>query len=128
LQAEITILSKLAFNVHVEHPHGFLLNYISSLELSNVKGFPQKALNYANDILCTITPVLFQPNVVACAALYLAALEFEDVNLPEEPAWYRVFDAELEDLELIIKLLMDSYSVTAFVHNIDSFLKPDNLK
>ncbi len=49
LDAEIAILAKLAFNVHVEHPHGFLLNYLSSLGLSSKKEFCQKALNYLND-------------------------------------------------------------------------------
>lgn len=125
LQAEITILAKLAFNVHVEHPHGFLLNYISSLGLSEIPKFAQKALNYVNDSLCTVAPVLYQPKVIACAALYLAVNDFAEISLPLNPPWYRVFDAELEDLELISMLVLSSYTVKPLVHNIDSFLSPD---
>ncbi len=48
LDAEVLLLAKLAFNVHVEHPHGFLLNYMSSMELT-IQDFAQRALNYLND-------------------------------------------------------------------------------
>jgi cyclin L len=49
LDAEVLMLAKLAFNVHVEHPHGFLLNYLSSLDLVKQDGFAQHALNLLND-------------------------------------------------------------------------------
>ncbi|KAJ3325122.1 Cyclin-L1 [Boothiomyces sp. JEL0866] len=49
LKAEIHILAKLSFNVHVEHPHGFMMNYLSSLGLSDHPRIPQLALNYLND-------------------------------------------------------------------------------
>jgi hypothetical protein len=55
LDAEVMILAKLAFNVHVEHPHGFLLNYLSSMELVKHDGFAQQALNFLNDRYILLT-------------------------------------------------------------------------
>jgi hypothetical protein len=51
LQAELTVLAKLGFNVHVEHPHGYLLNYISAMELNEIPNFAQDAIDYLNDRL-----------------------------------------------------------------------------
>ncbi len=39
--AEAKILTKLAFEVHVEHPHGFLVNYLASMGLVQVPGLAQ---------------------------------------------------------------------------------------
>jgi hypothetical protein len=53
------ILAKLAFNVHVEHPHGFLLNYLASMELVKHEGFAQKALNFLNDRFTMLIQLLY---------------------------------------------------------------------
>lgn len=47
--AELHILIKLAFSVHVEHPYGFLLNILNALNLSENKEIAQMAWNYLND-------------------------------------------------------------------------------
>lgn len=48
-EEELKVLAKLAFNVHVQHPHGFLLNILNSLNLTQNKDFVQKAWNFLND-------------------------------------------------------------------------------
>ena len=104
IQAEISILAKLAFNVHVESPHGYLLNYISSLNLDTQ--FAQNALEYLNDSFATIVHCLYQPFIIACGIIYLTCSELNHA-LPVK--WFKVFDAEEEDLEIIAKLVLQLY-------------------
>lgn len=47
--AEISILGLLGFNVQVQHPHGFMINYLKSLELQDNHDLAQRAWNYLND-------------------------------------------------------------------------------
>jgi hypothetical protein len=47
--AEVSILGLLGFNVQVQHPHGYLINYLKSLEMDDNSQFAQKAWNYLND-------------------------------------------------------------------------------
>ncbi len=47
--AEISILGLLGFNVQVQHPHGFMINYLKSLELEDNHDLAQRAWNYLND-------------------------------------------------------------------------------
>jgi hypothetical protein len=49
ITAEIHLLAKLGFNVHVQHPHGFMINYLQSLGLSDRADIAQTAWNYLND-------------------------------------------------------------------------------
>ena len=49
IAAEIHILAKLGFNVRVQHPHGFMINYLQSLGLADNKQLTQMAWNYLND-------------------------------------------------------------------------------
>jgi ACT domain-containing protein len=48
-KAELFILAKLGFSVHVEHPHGYLLNILNSLSLTDNAQLVQKAWNVLND-------------------------------------------------------------------------------
>ncbi|KAJ3334990.1 Cyclin-L1, partial [Kappamyces sp. JEL0680] len=120
LQAEIRILASLGFNVHVEHPHGFLLHYLSSLDLAGDKALCQLALNYLHDryghrrqitgSYRTIVFCLFQPQTIAAAVVFLACKK-SNIGLVEDPPWYTVFDANLEDLELISLLICELYRI-----------------
>ncbi|KAJ3078585.1 hypothetical protein HK102_004384 [Quaeritorhiza haematococci] len=49
IAAEINILAKLGFNVHVQHAYGFMINYLKILNLADNREFAQKAWNYLND-------------------------------------------------------------------------------
>ncbi|EPZ35487.1 Cyclin C/H/T/L domain-containing protein [Rozella allomycis CSF55] len=103
---EVRILKELGFNIHVNHPYGLLVNYAKSLEIASNSKLCQIAWNYVNDSAKTIIPVCFQPNVIACAALYLAATEC-NVGLPTSPAWYEVFDCKLNDILHICATLIE---------------------
>lgn len=47
--AEMQILKKLGFNVHVQLPYGLMVNYLKVLELTDHETIPQKAWGYLND-------------------------------------------------------------------------------
>ena len=49
LDAEREMLKIMGFQVYVEHPHKYLLNYLRVLSLDSHPTLPQKAWNYAND-------------------------------------------------------------------------------
>ncbi|ORX89340.1 cyclin-like protein, partial [Basidiobolus meristosporus CBS 931.73] len=108
LQAEMLILTKLAFNVQVQLPYGMLINYIRSLELTNHPEVPQMAWNYLNDSLRTNIYVCYQPPTIACSMVFLAARTCA-VKLPLSPPWWEVFDTTLEDMEHIAALVLDLY-------------------
>ena len=108
IQAELSILAKLGFNVHVEHPHGYLFNYISTMNLG--PKFAQESLEYLNDSFATIVHCLYQPFIVACGIIHLTALKL-NVMMPRN--WFKVFDCELEDLEIITRLVLELYKVEA---------------
>lgn len=46
---ELHILTKLGFNVQVQQPHGFMINYLKCLNMEDDEEFAQKAWNYMND-------------------------------------------------------------------------------
>ncbi|KAI9104818.1 cyclin-like protein [Phlyctochytrium arcticum] len=100
INGELHILCKLGFNIQVQQPHGFMMNYLQGMNLVDNEELAQKAWNYMNDGLRTHIYVCYQPSTIACAVIFLAARVCR-VKLPTDPPWWKVFDAELEDLENI---------------------------
>ncbi|KAF9931134.1 hypothetical protein FBU30_010754 [Linnemannia zychae] len=98
--AEMQILKKLAFNVHVQTPYAIMINYLKVLELIEHPVIPQLAWSYLNDGLRTSIYICYQPPTIACSVIWLAARK-ENVALPTSPAWWEVLDAKLEDIENI---------------------------
>jgi len=47
--AEMQILKRLGFNVHVQLPYGLMVNYLKVLELTEHEKIPQLAWGYLND-------------------------------------------------------------------------------
>ncbi|CAG8433547.1 6737_t:CDS:2 [Ambispora gerdemannii] len=97
--AEMQILKRLGFNVHVQLPYGLMVNYLRVLELTEHKEIPQKAWGYLNDALRTNIYVCYQPPTIACAVIWLAARIYQ-VKLPTESPWWALFEAKLEDILL----------------------------
>ncbi|CAG8595476.1 5548_t:CDS:2 [Paraglomus brasilianum] len=95
--AEMQILKRLGFNVHVQLPYGLMVNYLKVLELTEHEKIPQLAWGYLNDSLRTNIYVCYQPPTIACAVIYLAA-RICGVKLPTQPPWWELFEAELEDI------------------------------
>ncbi|KAJ3125541.1 Cyclin-L1 [Nowakowskiella sp. JEL0407] len=108
--AEINILAKLGFNVHVQLPHAFMINYLKALELDGDKIVCQMAWNYLNDSVRTSVHVSYQPYTVACAAIYLSC-QVNDISLPENPPWWGVFDVSFEDLSTVAEKMRELYDV-----------------
>eukprot|EP00250_Pteridium_aquilinum_P020944 c24995_g4_i1 orf=32-1396(+) len=106
IRTERHLLKEMGFICHVEHPHKFIINYL--LQLEAPPELMQEAWNLANDSLRTTLSVRFKSEVVACGVVYAAARRF-NVSLPENPPWWKVFDAEKDDIEEVCKVLANLY-------------------
>jgi hypothetical protein len=116
IRQERHLLKELGFNVFVEHAHKFIVNYLGVLALSNNKELAQLAWNYLNDSLRTIVYVKFPSEVIATAAIYMAARMLQ-IPLPESPAWWELFDAtkaQLDEIAWHITRLYDLPSMTRY--------------
>ncbi|OMO81189.1 hypothetical protein COLO4_23726 [Corchorus olitorius] len=114
LKAELSrterhILKEMGFVCHVEHPHKFISNYLATLEILTPE-LRQKAWNLANDSLRTTLCVRFKSEVVACGVVYAAARMFQ-VPLPENPPWWKAFDAEKSGIDEVCRVLAHLYSL-----------------
>jgi cyclin T len=108
LVAERQVLQAIAFDLTVEHPYKYLLNYVKVIEGN--RNLAQVAWNFVNDSLRTTLCLQFRPQLIASAAIYLAS-KFLKIQLtkPGEKPWWEVFDAKIEDLEEISNQILDLY-------------------
>lgn len=126
---ELSLLKKLGFHVHIQHPHGLLMSYLNQLELAKDAKFRQTAWAFLNDrspirsfswhdtsaetsySYRTNVAVKHEPFVVAVAMIYLAA---EYLNRPMEtsPPWYTFFDTTREDILRVKEAMQWMYSAT----------------
>ncbi|KAA8536921.1 hypothetical protein F0562_029399 [Nyssa sinensis] len=107
-RTERHLLKEMGFICHVEHPHKFISNYLATLETS--PELRQEAWNLANDSLRTTLCVRFKSEVVACGVVYAAARRFQ-VPLPENPPWWKAFDAEKSWIDEVCRVLGHLYSL-----------------
>ncbi|GLJ20559.1 hypothetical protein SUGI_0374050 [Cryptomeria japonica] len=105
-RTERHLLKEMGFICHVEHPHKFILNYLATVEAP--PELMQEAWNLANDSLRTTLCVRFKSEVVACGVVYAAARRFQ-VPLPENPPWWKVFDAEKHEIDEVCRVLANLY-------------------
>ncbi|KAK6120401.1 hypothetical protein DH2020_045881 [Rehmannia glutinosa] len=96
IRSERHLLKEMGFICHVEHPHKFISNYLATLETP--PELRQEAWNLANDSLRTTLCVRFKSEVVACGVVYAAARRFQ-VPLPENPPWWKAFDADKSGID-----------------------------
>ncbi|PSS26699.1 Cyclin-L1-1 like [Actinidia chinensis var. chinensis] len=107
-KTERHLLKEMGFICHVEHPHKFISNYLAALETP--PELRQEAWNLANDSLRMTLCVRFRSEVVACGVVYAAARRFQ-VPLPENPPWWKAFDAEKSGIDEVCKVLAHLYSL-----------------
>ncbi|ESQ34161.1 hypothetical protein EUTSA_v10007728mg [Eutrema salsugineum] len=107
-RTERHILKEMGFVCHVEHPHKFISNYLATLETP--PELRQEAWNLANDSLRTTLCVRFRSEVVACGVVYAAARRFQ-VPLPENPPWWKAFDADKSGIDEVCRVLAHLYSL-----------------
>jgi hypothetical protein len=123
--SEMAILQHLAFNVHVQHPLGLLMCYLNQLDLHKDSRIMQRSWSYLNDrcallisdvayevSLRTNVYVSYQPQTIACAAIFLATHDF-GVNLRTDPPWWDIFEATLDDIQNIAGHMRLLYTVDA---------------
>ncbi|KAF8394492.1 hypothetical protein HHK36_020701 [Tetracentron sinense] len=107
-RTERHLLKEMGFICHVEHPHKFISNYLATLETP--PELRQEAWNLANDSLRTTLCVRFKSEVVACGVVYAAARRFQ-APLPENPPWWKAFDAEKSGIDEVCRVLAHLYSL-----------------
>jgi cyclin L len=99
LQHENLLLTGIGFDVHVALPYTFALTYISALGHSGNHVLATRTIEHLNGAL--LSPqwlyLTHQPNVLAVAAIYLAAREV-GVKLVGSVNWWEVFDVDREGL------------------------------
>lgn len=108
VRTERHLLKEMGFICHVEHPHKFISNYLRVLETP--AELCQEAWNLANDSLRTTLCVRFKSEVVACGVVYAAARRFQ-VPLPENPPWWKAFDADKSGIDEVCRVLAHLYSL-----------------
>ncbi|OCT70586.1 cyclin-L2 isoform X1 [Xenopus laevis] len=109
IKAERRILKELGFCVHVKHPHKIIVMYLQVLECERNKHLVQTSWNYMNDSLRTDVFVMFNPETIACACIYLAARTLE-IPLPNCPHWFYLFGASEEDIKEICLQILRLYT------------------
>ena len=101
---EQRLLRSLGFDVHVQHPYRFMLNYARSLDVSC--SVASRAWAYLNDCLWIPQLVHENPSKIACAALFLALLETAvtrptaagPASTPPPDSWWLVFGVQDDEL------------------------------
>ncbi|KAM7489449.1 hypothetical protein LguiB_026933 [Lonicera macranthoides] len=115
ITTERHLLKEMGFICQVENPHKFIPNYMAILQTPSE--LRQEAWNLANDSLRTTLCVQFKSPVVACGVIYAAARRF-NVPLPENPPWWKAFDADKSEIDEVCKVLAHLYSLpkAQYVH------------
>ena len=111
IEAEMIVLTELGFNVHVQHAHGLLMNYFKALDLNEDLEFCQKALNYLNDMFMTDAFLRYQPNVIACACIYMASWNTKSYLTDSNVPWWDIFDVSMKQMEILAGNLIFTYKV-----------------
>ncbi|KAI0374766.1 cyclin-L1 [Pilatotrama ljubarskyi] len=113
--AEMQILKRLGFNVHVVLPYGTLVNYLRLLGLTEREDVSSKAWGFLNDarvFLSPRTPVyaLYAVPTIVSAAILLATRQLA-IALPSTPesCWWELFDADWEDVWSVAGYIMRLY-------------------
>ncbi|KAI0361967.1 cyclin-like protein [Trametes cingulata] len=111
--AEMQILKRLGFNVHVVLPYGTLVNYLRLLGLTDREDVSNKAWGFLNDARLSLqTPVyaLYAVPTIVSAAILLATRQLA-IALPSTPesCWWELFDADWEDVWSVAGYIMRLY-------------------
>ncbi|KAI5124345.1 hypothetical protein M0805_008952 [Coniferiporia weirii] len=108
--AEMQILKRLGFNVHVVLPYGTLVNYLRVLGLVDQEEVSQRAWGYLNDALQTPVYALYPVPTIVSAAILLTTRHLR-IPLPSQPSncWWELFDAEWEDVWSVAGYIMRLY-------------------
>eukprot|EP01104_Vermistella_antarctica_P008198 TRINITY_DN2049_c1_g1_i1.p1 TRINITY_DN2049_c1_g1~~TRINITY_DN2049_c1_g1_i1.p1 ORF type:complete len:359 (-),score=132.58 TRINITY_DN2049_c1_g1_i1:399-1475(-) len=108
VEQEQKVLRALSYDLHVEHPHKHLLNYVKSLQASST--LTQVALSLLDDTYYSLLPITARPHVLACACIAFASrLVGEAVRTCADVPWWAVFDVSTDQIEVVIVDLIVLY-------------------
>nr|CAG4651987.1 EOG090X09KD [Triops cancriformis] len=119
---ERILLQTIEFDLQVEHPYRYLIQYAKCLRGDKVKlqKMVQMAWTFVNDSLCTTLCLQWEPEIIGIALIYLAGklskFEVQDWK-DKQPRHLRWWDAFVEDITLDIledtcHQVLDLYSQT----------------
>jgi transcription initiation factor TFIIIB Brf1 subunit/transcription initiation factor TFIIB len=109
VKVERHILKELGFSFYIiDHSHKFILFYVKLLDCDGE--LAQEAWNYLNDCLRTDAALRYRSEVLACAAIYMAARRLQH-KLPDDPAapWWEVFRVGKADLDAVVAAVLALY-------------------
>jgi cyclin T len=112
LVAERLILQTIAFDLTVEHPYRFLQEHVALIKCSpeERKDLMQTAWSFVNDSFASAVCLQFRPQLIAAAAIYLAAknkkIELKSVGDKE---WWQAANINLDDLENSTSQILESF-------------------
>ncbi|KAL1499361.1 hypothetical protein AB1Y20_011568 [Prymnesium parvum] len=114
IKAEREILKELGFILYTEHPHKFILNYVKLLTVDEhlTKKLAQHAWNFINDSQRTDVCIHFAPEVICCAAIWMAARVLQ-IKLPSDasaPPWWELFNTRKHEMDAVCKQITALYS------------------
>lgn len=111
LQNESVMLEFLCFDLQLESPYRILWDYSVFLNVPDNRPLRHAAYAFLNDSTYTVLSLLFQPRVIAAAALYAAARHCK-VSFPDDSQgrpWWEQIDVRVEDLITACKLIVKIY-------------------
>ncbi|KAF7295317.1 Cyclin-like protein [Mycena indigotica] len=111
--AEMQVLKRLGFNVHVVLPYGTLINYLRVLGLTDDDKASTRAWGYLNDALQTPVYALYPVPTIVSAAILLTT-RFLQISLPD--GWWDLFDAPWEDVWSVAGHVMRLYRAKSSEH------------
>lgn len=128
VNGERYLLDRFGFNTLVEHPHKFLLNYLHILQLKNNKDLVQLSWNLLNDSFRSAVCVMFKPEVIASACIYMAS-RISNFPLHESPEpWWLLFDATLDEINEFCWNVNNLYKQQPSVYISLTNFKPPNFE
>jgi hypothetical protein len=104
--AEMQLLKRLGFRVHVVLPYGTLVNYLQILGLAKNSEACSTAWGYLNDALQTPAYALYAVPTIVCAAIFLTSRRSV---LPLPHGWWELFDTEWTDMWSVAGAIMRLY-------------------
>jgi cyclin K len=116
-QFESVVLRSLSFELDLDLPYTYMLNYAHCLRLD--EGVTQFAFNILNDSFLLPICLQYKSNEIACASIFLGIVNFIDnlatrlldVKLEQIKGihWFEVFGTKKELLESLVNDLLTLY-------------------
>ena len=112
LVAERLILQTIAFDLTVEHPYRFLQEHVALVQCTSEqrKDLMQMAWSFVNDSFASAVCLQFRPQLIAAAAIYLAAKNKKiELKSGGDKEWWQAANINLDELESSTSQMLEAY-------------------